>query len=544
MTKSLTNVDPATGELIEPEFDQILRAQAALEYGAKVLGSFLGTDEYVKAQLDKKLLELEDEKQLLILVPSSQNCYLMLVWCFSQKVTHLQRTIRPSRLTDFVKRFDRMKKEVFVTLLQNRYTADDLPDKIWTQARLHVKDAGLGLHFTEDMTHCAYVASLIECLPTIAIQFPEVEEWFKSAHQPVSDDDAPRLPTVSELASSLQVLSQSLEQVVTFEWVRSLSLERLESDELSNHCKLQSILAQKMRKPRVDKFMESLSNADLAWFVSNSNSESGRWLQSAPRCPQYKMSSKQFTSALCYRLRLDSPFIPPGTKCSCKKKPDVDRHGLHLTALCGEGGYRHKLHDSVVLALERLFNSCKFRTKVEERGAFDLHDQGTGRRPDLTIFNLPGYREKLLTDLQVTSPVSNVSLTRNQALVPLRAAETAHKQKIRSYGDLPSRNELEFIPLIIESTGRMHGGLVRLIDDALRHKTDTDNRWFERQRRYWYTTISFLIQKLTADSLINRAADLQISPSGSRKGQTGGWSSSLSFQERLTFHNSLCYFHR
>jgi hypothetical protein len=91
----------------------------------------------------------------------------------------------------------------------------------------------------------------------------------------------------------------------------------------------------------------------------------------------------------------------------------------------------------------------------------------------------------------------------------------------------------------------MHGGLVRLIDDALRHKTDTDVRWFDRQRRYWFTTLSFLIQKLTAESLINRAADCQLSRSGYGKGRSAfEWSSSNSFIERMAFQNSLNYFHR
>ena len=62
-------------------------------YGAKVLGSYVGSEESIANRLEKKLAELKKGADAITTVGSLQIQYLLRHWCFCQKIIHLQRTI-------------------------------------------------------------------------------------------------------------------------------------------------------------------------------------------------------------------------------------------------------------------------------------------------------------------------------------------------------------------------------------------------------------------------------------------------------------------
>ena len=63
-----------------------------------------------------------------------------------------------------------------------------------------------------------------------------------------------------------------------------------------------------------------------------------------------------------------------------------------------------------------------------------------------------------VADISVCCPYpnGNVGLSRRAALTELRAAKTAFTSKTYKYKDIATLNNLEFLPLIIESSGRLH----------------------------------------------------------------------------------------
>lgn len=71
-----------------PELSEIIsnpmKGGPSHEYGGRVMGSF------ISAQLDNATGTLSDEAMV------CNQIQLLLTWCFSQKITHLQRTIPPS----------------------------------------------------------------------------------------------------------------------------------------------------------------------------------------------------------------------------------------------------------------------------------------------------------------------------------------------------------------------------------------------------------------------------------------------------------------
>ena len=61
-------------------------------YGVTVLGSFIGTSNFVEKKLDNKETELKSVCESIITVHSKQIKFLMLQWCFSQMLIYWQRT--------------------------------------------------------------------------------------------------------------------------------------------------------------------------------------------------------------------------------------------------------------------------------------------------------------------------------------------------------------------------------------------------------------------------------------------------------------------
>ena len=55
-------------------------------YGAKVLGSYVGSDEYIKSNLLVKAEKLDAEASLLVEYPDLQQRFHLLRWCFSEKI--------------------------------------------------------------------------------------------------------------------------------------------------------------------------------------------------------------------------------------------------------------------------------------------------------------------------------------------------------------------------------------------------------------------------------------------------------------------------
>jgi hypothetical protein len=76
------------------------------------------------------------------------------------------------------------------------------------------------------------------------------------------------------------------------------------------------------------------------------------------------------------------------------------------------------------------------------------------KRPDLSFANTPGRSRKLVTDLCITCPYPNGSTSSLSVAVAKRegrAADQAFAAKMRIYGNLSLQNNLEFLPMIIES---------------------------------------------------------------------------------------------
>ena len=134
-------------------------------YGAKVLGSYVGSEESIANRLEKKLTELKKEADAITMVGSFQIQYLLLRWCFCQKIIHLQRTIPPNLIDTYLEPgFTELKKLILKSILGR---ADGIPPKTFDLAELHIQDSGLGLFHSADTSKAAFLASFLECVSVL-----------------------------------------------------------------------------------------------------------------------------------------------------------------------------------------------------------------------------------------------------------------------------------------------------------------------------------------------------------------------------------------
>ena len=345
------------------------RQMAEMSFGVRMVGTYIGHPNYIKEQLREKLVDLNIEKEHIINFPDPQIKNLMFRWCFCQKIDYLQRTTSPLLLDDFVSAFDRMKREIFCSLLKDIYTADDIPPELWNRACLNIGDGGLGYRCVQDVSFCAYAASLIECSSILEKTFPGFNTIMDSIH---TSSDHCGLNVLEDFKACLNFIGHHNGGIqASVEWILTLRKQDEETrtavDDLVIDKTLQALIGKRIRLNRAEEHLRFLlQNNDhdgVAWFKSVAGSYPGRWLQHSPKSISTRLSPNEFTVMLFYRLRLMIPAIVPGSRCTGKGCGLVDPFGVHLTTGCAKGGYRHRTHDNLVLTVESLSRTCGVLTR-------------------------------------------------------------------------------------------------------------------------------------------------------------------------------------
>ncbi|KAJ1435242.1 hypothetical protein B484DRAFT_446163, partial [Ochromonadaceae sp. CCMP2298] len=108
-------------------------------------------------------------------------------------------------------------------------------------------------------------------------------------------------------------------------------------------------------------------------------------------------------------------------------------------------------HDNIEREVFLRYNGI--RTRMKEERCFAAAEPDTRKRPDISI--LPGFisDQKTLLDIAITRPVSTQPAA---AKAKRTAASKTYKAKVSKYGALALSNQLDFQPIIFESTGMIH----------------------------------------------------------------------------------------
>jgi hypothetical protein len=459
-------------------------ADAAAHYGGKVLGSFVGSLEYIQSQLSLKLTEFLSPMKNLKKCNYIQDKYLLLRFCFSRKLTYLMRTTPPHLLHQLTTSFDSMRKEILCSILN----LPSLSDQTWFQSRLNVKDSGLGLGFLSEILFSAYSASLI-------VAFPLLQQLFPSS-------DILKLPISSPLFGILPLLDPH---------IPNITIDQLLQFPTLNQDSLQSILTEHILKSSTDAFHCPDEGNILfsSWISSCRNDFSGAWLEAIPSSLSYTFTNLEYRHALLFRLFLPLPLITPGEYCHCKSRPPLDLTGHHLSHGCRESNIRTENHDELKREISSLLSYGGFAVMIEEQHCFASISE-TRRKPDVSVRGWgprgSNYKhKKLILDVGITQALLGsrsgiLSSTMAIATHPDCQTSAYHNQKVTKYSSLANAAHIDFLPIIFASSGRPHPKAKEFISDL--SVAISDFRGIPAERLYFYITkrLSCALQKALYNS--------------------------------------------
>jgi hypothetical protein len=457
------------------------------EYGASVLGSFIGTEDFIGKALEKKSRELDTEVEAIMGVESLQLQYLLLRWCFAQKIIYWQRTIPPDLMNKFIEPTYTAQKR---TLLSNILGLPSIPQKHWLMSTLHIQNGGLGLFDSSQTSHAAFVASLIESLGPLEHCLQGVLSL--------------EIPMIDQFHSSVTFLNQlSPEDTIDSS---SLLSHLAENDKDST---LQHFISSKYR-PHNQRSVESHFDTpvEVAWLLSLQDPDAGMWLEVSPKTSMHRMTNSQFRTALTLRLFLPQQSILAGTRCLCRKAPNavsVDAQGVHYCSGCLLTGGRIQTHNRIRDHIVKMMSHSGVSTITEEQGCFRAQDPDNGCRGDISAFNIPNRPGKYILDVRLASPVppnAPITLTMSQAKQDFRAGNKAFASKQQKYGAMTAAANLGFLPLVFEITGRIHPATKEVLRSILAKSSENRSAPPIAMWRFWISALQIQLQKALADSII------------------------------------------
>lgn len=492
-------------------------AEKAL-YGLPVLGGFVGTDQYIQAGLRKKIVQLREEKDLLVQYSQQQSKFAILQRSYLCKFNHLLRTTSPYLIREYASQFDQLKKEVVESIASEDNRVLDATT--WRQMELRIKDGGLGLNASTSVISPAYIAGVVAAFPFLpealqndlrseagtSVQFPGIVESFRRE--------------VSEFNTKLQ---------------SAITIESLFArDNYANKgCKLQEALQDQIYDKELQTFksevMLSMSRNRKAIFLSTCSAAASAWLTVIPRREELRIPSAQFQAALCHRYHLDQPSIPTNLRCTCKRGAMIDVKGAHIQQFCGMDGLRSDTHDSVAHTLADIMRGAGCLVRTEQRVCPD-----SGRRSDCATNQNPLASEPLHVDVKVTAVHPETGqLSNANALKQGRAAAAGFSEKINDYGNLPTTNNFQLLPFSIENHGFIEPRSLKLLE-VLAAKAEISWRIPSKViYGYYLKLISVSLQRGMANSIVSRARTIS---SGIATSKSAAWRPVIPEQVREYMH--------
>ena len=484
----------------------------AQHYGLKILGSFIGTNESIQAGLDKKISQLQRAKDLIIAIQHPQIRFILLKWCYRPKLHYWLRTLPPRHMETTIRQFDEYKRDI-VNSIVNPNNTDPLPDSRWVQCRLRTRLGGLGLDTLTDEQHAAHVASILDSIGILRRLIPTYDQQLRQ----------PQLPFAQDYAASEQKIiaarNRNESSLLNYEPTNDDS-----DDYFHATSSRQRQFSRDLQQTAHERFLTFIARRQVhyaSWLRSIQDDNGprtgvpSRWVEVLPRNPHFAFSPFEFTAAMCFRLHLNQPSITPGRVCDCARHKPIDRTGFHSTTGCNKSGAWTRTHDALCLHITQFAKYNGIRTQLEENNCFIDMDRDNRQRPDISI--LPGHINHIKTILDIShvatlKPNANPPPTR--PLPRGHAANIAHKGKLQKYRNIMANCNLEFLPIIFESSGYIHPAALHLFMRLC--KTAAETRRISQSILYNYliSSINCVQQKALASAL--QQSNLRLNSDGVR----------------------------
>ena len=155
------------------------RNRSPQQRGIRILGAPLGTQEFINGFGEGHVAKASTLLQRILELPQLQHAWLLLYFCLVPRLNHLLRQVPPRLLQETTHGFDQLIEGGLRELLQ---APGPLPQACLRQARLPLREGGLGLRDNSAIAPAAYWSSWADVLPELQSRYPAVAAHVRKCH--------------------------------------------------------------------------------------------------------------------------------------------------------------------------------------------------------------------------------------------------------------------------------------------------------------------------------------------------------------------------
>ena len=474
--------------------------------GLVVLGTPIGSREYVARVLEEKRAQQDLLLARLPAVQDLQSAWLLLLFCAAPRCNYLLRTVPPSATTSYAGSHDEAILRCLATLLSGgKYR--------WT-SRLRASG--------EPTCRCAWAAS--------ACRRPGSTGWaswadtvtaLQECHlgtlaalmRPLLDVAAAGVPpSVMEAEHAAQCLrSQGYNAPTWAALLEGTVPPNLEDDagpSAPTRRGWQQSAGAAVDKRALEMLFSDLDSASRALLLSQSGEGASCAITAIPSSPDFVVDSGEFRTFLLRRLRLALPLAPRRCRCG----GTLDELGDHRSA-CAQVGVRAHRAGPLERAAARICREAGARvaTSVALRD-LNLDVPATdGRRIEVVANGLPLWQgAQIAVDTTLVCPVRRDGQARPGADArPGLALEQAAQRKMRTYPELQpgGRGRCRLVVFGLEVGGRFSSGTLAFIRRLARVRSRVRAPWAQiaaarALTRRWTALAGLAAMRAHAQSLL------------------------------------------
>lgn len=454
------------------------------EYGIEILGSFIGTDQFIHARLDKYYEELKEESERLCELSDLQERMTLFRCSFILKPQHMFRTIPPQIVALFADKINVLNKSIICSIIG--YPSVELSDLLYDMMKFSIKKGGLGITDSSVLSKSAFVASIID----FRRDNIDREDLFVGMLNAIEGHHLHSFQSAARFFIPEDANIETIFNVAT-------------DPDFTTQAQLTKFL-QDQRWHTVDVLLKEQNPQLHYWREGLLNDAAGKFIEALPTNSQLKMSSKAYSRAIRYRYQLIVEDLLAGRRCVCTQRPVLDIGGNHLAHGCNVKGCNNRTHDGLKHTMKGIISSGGSWTTLEERNLF----AGSDKRPDITIYNHNGGGQRLLLDTSCTTTMhvnraGEINLPNNAVNIG-QAAQAMFTKKNRDYLTLCNDNGFGFLPIVFETNGFMHEAVCKLLQDTSKRASEISSIPAGTLYNYYLKLLSVSLQKGLADSITTK----------------------------------------
>jgi hypothetical protein len=190
--------------------------------------------------------------------PNKQAQHLILLYCISAKINHIQRLTPPELTIEFVDKFDNLKRSVFSNIIGH-----EVSDFTWSQACLSLSDGGLGYQDVKNTTYPAYISALFNATNHLDVLSPETEYDILETNIPMVRSFHVALEEYARICGS---------PILTWDQLAEINFNGIEK---KTGFTFQHKLSERQRPSLYNNFIAQVTDTKLlAWLTSLKNEDS------------------------------------------------------------------------------------------------------------------------------------------------------------------------------------------------------------------------------------------------------------------------------